>query len=487
MPFPDGMIGLECPPGPTGDMIGRFHALIQSLRLTPLWDRALKPLEQDDAYLLSHRTRQLYTAMDSLSNLNPSTIRPTILHKAVNDLTLDLGASPARLRRRRSPSVLNTPGSDSAFSSSSPAYSFPGGVSPSLSLSSMFSNDFPLFPPNVAGSMGGAGAGGAGGSPVPPPKPSSTLMSEETLSLFLAHLLRPNSYEFEERWVTTCPQVQCKTEVQTQYVTCQFLDLMVPTAEVGSSGGIDVNAMGNMLGIPGMDLNSMGMGIPGFDTDQQMGTQQQQGIRPATDRISLQTLVDRRMNGYLSPYRCRNDRCPYRMSAANQQSVQAPTRPQLKDLPALLFVFLKRPDGSSGLVSPTNGGVGGKSMRVSLDSWEFNIARDFFKETPYRVVAALVRNMKPPQAQQSQQPNDSILDNFGDYLMVKPVYDSEIGAQIGGGLDAFGGGFGSPSPGGSINRWILCRNDKIMEVEGLTEDDERGIEVLLCENMNTKR
>ncbi|KAI8854845.1 hypothetical protein BC829DRAFT_379798 [Chytridium lagenaria] len=242
-----------------GPPTSRLHALIQSLRCTPLLDRILKLPEQDDVHQLSQQSRVLLTSMRSLSHLNPSSIRPTALHARLSDLL----------------------------------------VHASL--------------------------------------PNSTPTSSDHLSLLLQHILRSQSYQFEERWETSCPQ--CKTDVVSNYTTLSILEL--PVLASASSP---------------LSMHS----------------------------VTLQELVDRRMSGLTLPFRCPFDKCPLRL---NNQETIAQSRPQSREMPPLLFVLLRRDTGFLSTASP-------QPIRVTCQTPTFAISRnsEFFRPHQFRIVAGMVRD-----------------------------------------------------------------------------------------------
>jgi hypothetical protein len=124
----------------------------------------------------------------------------------------------------------------------------------------------------------------------------------------------------------------------------------------------------------------------------------------------------------------------------------------------MLFIVLKRdPPGNNGNINRNVVGSRSKSARVVCPGWEFTISRnsEFFEPNRYRVVAGLARDPE-----------------HGEYIMVRPSGNG------GNNLGATG-----TEPFAPPLRWILCRNDKIMEVDSLREEDERGLEILLCENV----
>ncbi|KAJ3119574.1 phospholipid:diacylglycerol acyltransferase, partial [Irineochytrium annulatum] len=136
----------------------------------------------------------------------------------------------------------------------------------------------------------------------------ASVSSSERMGLLLTNLLRPKSYQFEERWETSCPQ--CKADVVSPYETrlmmevSVLLDSAITTAGAGGGGGGGMQALGG-----------------------------------APDRVGLQELIDRRMAGVPVAFQCMYERCPL---FGVSQPVGASSRPQTMDLPPLLFVYLRR-------------------------------------------------------------------------------------------------------------------------------------------------
>ncbi|KAJ3409013.1 hypothetical protein HDV05_004652 [Chytridiales sp. JEL 0842] len=469
--YPDGMVGLEAPSGPESVSISRLHAILQALRNSALWDRALKQPEQNDAYNLPQQTRILFSAMDALGQTNPSSIRPSSLHTALQDLTFDHGLAVRSASFASQLLTLGGPPSPGAF---------PSTVNQIIANPTV-SDDDPL---------------------------NFQLSPEDSLNMILSNLLRPQSYQFEERWETACPQ--CKMDSCSPYATMSFLDLKVANVTTSPSP-----VQGGIPPVPSQyDATSAMMGVVGSMTapnaTPMMGSTRLGGGALGNlgaiggggglgDAVLLQSLVDQRMSGSLSPYKCIYERCPLRVS---QQSVLALTRPQARELPPMLFIVLRRDTPVYQKFQPTlnqpyqqshqslqsshqqaypqqpqqqqlqyqsgqqqqqqyqhqqqNRTV--KSARVVCPGWEFTISRnsEFFEPTRYRVVAGLGRES----------------EHGGEYIMVRPTTHNGLGGMV-----------GSSEPYAPPPRWIVCRNDKITEMDNLREEDERGLEVLLCENV----
>ncbi|KAJ3111679.1 hypothetical protein HDU96_005463 [Phlyctochytrium bullatum] len=165
-----------------------------------------------------------------------------------------------------------------------------------------------------------------------------------------------------------------------------------------------------------------------------------------SDPVELQTLIDLRMMGRQVPFRCPNFQCPQ-----NQlQSLNVLSRPQLPaKLPSLLFVHLLR---------DTELQITGKPLHVRVScplrgALTLTSNSDFHLPHQFRIVAGLVRDPKTHE-----------------YMMIRQMTAQNRG---GNGMEGFGAG----------ERWIRCRNEKVDEVEALSEYEERGLEILVCENL----
>ncbi|KAJ1567584.1 hypothetical protein HK405_005455, partial [Cladochytrium tenue] len=422
--YPEGIVGLELPPSagePEAETIGRLHSILQSLRNTPIWDKAMKPAEQFDAYPLSQHVRSLYGAMDALAACNPSSVRPSAVHGSVIEMSASLADAPSRRRRWSS---------QSPYVAATAAAVAPGGKPV-------------LAEPAPSGAAG-------------------SFAAEDAASQILAYLLRPHSYEFEERWTTACPQPGCKLETHTEYTPSQFLDVYLPQVAPPRAAAASSS----------MDLSP------------------EDGRFPPGECITLQSLIDERMKGTLVQFACPNENCPMNISAYAQSAPAAAAtdrrpprpvclslcRPELKELPPLLFILVRRAPATSPATTtsatispaaafsttraPSSIGSFPSSlpMRLLLDSLELRIARDFF-DVPYRVVAAIVRSRNPLLSSQ-QGPGAG---SRSMYSMVKPISTGQ-----GEGLRV---------------RWVVCCNDRAAEVTEWSPECERDIELILCENL----
>ncbi|KAJ3112646.1 hypothetical protein HDU96_004339 [Phlyctochytrium bullatum] len=348
-----GLVGL-LPSVGIGDLksTSLLHAVIQALRSSTGLERLMMGTQQDDAHTLAHQFRLLLATMRELSPLSPTAIRPTALHRCFADLVSDRVTLSAA-------SIAVTSNIISPLDAATAAVSSP----------------------------------------------------EVLLPLILQHLLRPASYEFQERYHTCC--TFCKTEVLSSPVNHSMLEI-------------------SLAGI--------------------------------TDSIPLQSLLDMRLMPLQVPFHC-----PYGNCAQNAIPNQlASSSPQLSArLPFLLFLLIRR-DLNVFTATGTGGQqqtpTGPSQVRVTFPKDSCVTIPSNSEVNPphqFRILAGLVKD--PAN---------------GEFIMVRPL---PVGSSISK-INALSELSGLSSIL-TETRWLRCRNDRLDELDHLTDYEERGLEIIVCESL----